>query len=146
MENNNYTPTTYEYKQFKITLNFNESDVNERYIYYVIQYIDSDGYKCHDFIIRDRDTEKLWFDWDSSVFKPIKSKNYYLYQKVVWQATYCKLLSDFKSYFNRFWNYHEGIIELTREYIFKKKNYNNEEFKDFLEQVYRRESVERDLS
>ena len=141
--NNDYHPKSYQYKQFNVVINFNESDVNERYIYYNISYI-KDNYNCHDLVIIDRDTKKLWFDWECSTLKP-KSKHYYQYQRVVWNANYCKPKSCFKEFLEEIFYHDSGLIEVLSYIIFKKKNFNNRKFKEFLLKIYERESVERDL-
>jgi len=143
----NFEPTVYSFNNiYKVVVNFRFSDIHDRFIMYNTKYIESNGIRCWDTIIYDRKLKKLWYDWtylDFYDYTP-KSKNiYYEPREVTWNARYymkSNLLDSLVAEFG-----FGGFKTVISSRIDKRKRYNNDEFKDFLEKIYQRESVERDL-
>ena len=132
----------YEYKQFKIHICFDKSDINERYIYYWISYE-----KNIDKIIFDRESKKLWFNWHERY----SDKEEFSNKKEFYECNERSIFSDYHYYYLM---PRLSIKEILRErklisnlkkLLFRIKNYNNKEFKDFLLKIYERESIERIL-
>lgn len=140
-----YKPKVYSYGIYNIILDFNYSDFNERFLFFIIKYTER-GINWTESIIYDRKLKKFWYDWKNTNFIPITKteENFYMYITHNENIKYCIKLNIIDSIIKEI-GYSGGCSLAITSRIDKRRRYNNDEFKEFLEKVYQRESVEKDL-
>jgi len=143
-----YKPAIYSYGIYDIILMFKYSDYNERFLFFNIKYTEKNGVKYNESIIYDRKLRKFWYDWKHTNFIPLTKTEETFYRCVNYNGDgdieYYIKLNILDSIIDEI-GYSGGFSLAIKSRIDKRKRYDNPKFKDFLENVYKRECIERDL-